>query len=280
MLSIKVFDHRQSIVIRILRHGLLIHTVTETVLLLNLAGRWCLHQTIRISFHHFLTWSRLPRHSLSATPRVILNLIRWASSPVNWGPHTVLLYPTKHISWIVKIVSSEGKSIQISLMRHRATTALSNIRICCRVARIRLLLLLILQIALHKLTNGIRVASTLILASSLLIGIINAKHWRWLRLWMTLTDTFAILHRCIILIASTALKTHLLKIEVIAALTSWTFRKFVTALTHLIAGLIRLVHGETLLTVLLIWRVFEVITSQGQNHLICLSCALGHTSWT
>ena len=164
-------------------------------------------------------------------------------------------------------------------MRHWAT-ALSNIRIRCRVARIRLLLLLVLQIALHKLTNGIRVASTLILVGSLLIGIINAKHWRWLWLWMALSDTFAILHRCIILIAGTALKTHLLKIEVIAALSSWTFRKFVTALTHLIAGLIRLVHGKTLLTVLLIWRMFEVITSQRQNHLICLSCALGHTSRT
>ena len=279
MLSIKVFDHRQSVIIRILCHGLLLNTVTETVLLLNLAGRGCLHETIRIRFHHFLTWSRLARHSLSAAPRVILSLIRLATSSVNWGPHTVLLHSSEHIPWIVKIVGSEGKSIQVRLVRHWAT-ALSDIRIRCWVARIRLLLLLILQIALHKLTNGIRVASTIILVRSLLIRVINAEHRRRLWLWMALPDAFAILHRCIILMASAALKTHLLKIEVIAALTSWAFRKFVPTLAHLIASLIGLVHGETLLTVLLIRRVFEVIASQRQNHLICLSCALGHTSWT
>ena len=79
---------------------------------------------------------------------------------------------------------------------------------------------------------------------------------------MTLSDTFAILHSCIILMTCAPLKTHLLEIEVVAALPSRAFRKFVPALTHLSASLIWLIHGKTLLTVLLVWRVFEVVATQ------------------
>ena len=60
-------------------------------------------------------------------------------------------------------------------MGHRATT-LSDVRIRSGIARIRLLLLLVLQVALHKLTNSIRVASTTILVGSLLVGVANAEH--------------------------------------------------------------------------------------------------------
>ena len=60
-------------------------------------------------------------------------------------------------------------------MGHRATS-LSDVRIRSWIARIRLLLLLVLQVALHKLTNGIRVASTTILVGSLLVRVANAEH--------------------------------------------------------------------------------------------------------
>ena len=83
--------------------------------------------------------------------------------------------PAEHISRVIKIVGGEGKPIQVCLVGHRATT-LSDVRIRSWIARIRLLLLLVLQVALHKLTNSIRVASTTILVGSLLVGVANAEH--------------------------------------------------------------------------------------------------------
>ena len=95
---------------------------------------------------------------------------------------------------------------------------------------------------------------------------------------MALTDAFAVLDCCIVLMTCASLKTHLLEVEVVATLTSRALRKFIPAVASLRASLIGLVHGKALLTVLLVWRVFEVVSTKRQNHLISLSCALRNTS--
>jgi hypothetical protein len=88
------------------------------------------------------------------------------------GPHTVLLDATsQHVARVVKIVGGEGQSVQISFVG----SSRPNIRVACRrVARVRLLL--VLQIAFHKLPNRCRVASGVVLLGDICVVLADTEH--------------------------------------------------------------------------------------------------------
>ena len=190
-----------------------------------------LHHPVRVCFHHFLARARLTRHclpaaapilhptraSLSATPRAL-----------NRRTHAILLHTAEHVPRIVKIVSCESQTIEVALVWHSsgatgATLAYVRISAGGRVSRIGLLLglLLILQVSLHELTDGGRVAPRVMLVGVVVMvsgGVsapADAQHGGALRLRVALSHAFAILNiiavcRCCCDAAATTLETHLL----------------------------------------------------------------------
>lgn len=145
-----------------------------------------------------------------------------------------------------------------------------------------MLLLGLFQIALHKLSYRRLVASGVILVSGavLLLSLTDAEHGRRLRLRLTLTYPFAILN-----VPAATLEGHLLKVEVVAAFAGRALGQLVedkfgvlvglAVVADLITRLVGLVNREL---VLLIWGVFQVISTHRQDNLIRSLCvALSHT---
>ena len=182
-----------------------------------LAGRvrhGALHHAVRVCFHHFLARARLTRHCL---PAAILYNVATAGARLSattrtldrWT-HAILLDTAEHVPRIVKIVSRESQTIQVSsLVRHHSgatAAALADVRVGGggRVSRIGLLLLrlllLILQVSLHELTDGGRVAPRVMLVGVVVVvggGVsapTDAPHGGRLRLGVAFSHAFAILN--------------------------------------------------------------------------------------
>ena len=158
---------------------------------------------------------------------------------------------------------------------------LSSVWICgSRVARIRLLLiLLVLQVSFHELSDCWWVVTWIVLIRISVLA--DAKHWRWLWLRMTFSYTLAVLHM-IVLLSMATVEGHLLEIEVVGAFSGGAFWKFVAVVIWSGIGLVWLVLHLLLrchlLSILLIRWVLKIFSPKRQYHLFStLRCPLAHS---
>ncbi len=223
--------------------------------------RW-LNHTVCIRLHYLLSGAWLTRHGLSVAliwASIVYALSLVVALSIYWWSHSILLDSSEHISWVVEVIRRESKSIDICLMRHCRGSSLANIRVGWGwVARVSLLLMLrILQVSLHKLSDCWWVATWIVLIS---IVLANTQHrWR-LRLRMALPNALTILHVTLLTMLPT--EGHLLQVQVIATLSGRAFWKFaaIVASVWISLGLVRLLACH-LLSILSVWRVFQVFTS-------------------
>lgn len=159
-----------------------------------------LDDAVGVCFHYFLARERLTGHRLWLLAIIVDSWVVLAASCLSCWPHSVR-HSAKHISWVIEIVGSKCESIQVVFLR----TSWTSVRVGCSwIARIGLLL--VLQIAFHKLSYSCSVASWIVLiGGGVIIVVAYSKHGRRLRLRMTLTNPFAILDA-----PNGSLKTHLL----------------------------------------------------------------------
>lgn len=149
-----------------------------------------------------------------------------------------------------------------------------------RVPRISLLLiLLVLQVPFHELSDCWWVAPWIVLIRISVLA--DAKHGWWLRLRMTFSYPLAVLHM-IILLSMATVKGHLLEVEIVGAFSRGAFWKLVAVVIWSSVGLVRLVlHlllGSHLLTILLIRWVLEIFSSKRQYHFFStLGCPLANS---
>ena len=213
---------RQLIIIRTLVMNIGVTSASiETILVSNLII--CAGNPVGVSFHNFLTRARLTRHICRTNAIILWKLMTMCELLIISRTHSVVLTTVELICIILTVI--EAVSCKCESM---CNIFVWNTSCMGRITWIRLLLLLLVfQIALYERSDSCLVASRYRVRHTLCVFVVRVLltsecSW-WLRLRIVTTSLTVLITRSI----TTA---NLVKIEIMAAFTSWALRKLVTIL--------------------------------------------------